>query len=65
MLDSSYRFAFDVNQYDAYMDRADWDIQAKTFNVKNHEEGGSIVMVSLNKRRTPFILTRLRANSAC
>ncbi len=49
MLDSSYHFAFDVNQYDAYMDRADWDIQAKTFNVKNHEEGKLSPMVSVNK----------------
>jgi hypothetical protein len=49
MLDPAQFFSFDINQYIAFMDRANWDIPAKTIEVRNKAEGSQSQMVSVNK----------------
>lgn len=49
MLDPAHFFSFDINQYIAFMDRANWDIPAKSIEVRNKAEGSQSQMVSVNR----------------
>lgn len=49
MLDLGKYFRFDINQYIAFMDRAQWNIPIKTIEVRNKAEGTNSQMVSVNK----------------
>ncbi len=47
--DPAQYFKFDLNQYIAFMDRANWDITAKSIKVRKDAEGINSLMVSINR----------------